>query len=95
MGGGSDGFHTSISFFQTPFKHTANTLQHPPNTLKTPINTLQTTFKIISFFAQKMDGKKINRVFIKGGRGGVTILWSDFTKNLFFSQMMASLRATD
>ena len=30
-----------------------------------------------------MVGKKINRDFIKGGRG-VTILWSGFTKNLFF-----------
>ena len=57
-GGGSDWFHTSILFFQTPSKHTSNTLQHPSNTLKTPINTLQTTFKIISFFAQKMVGKK-------------------------------------
>ena len=56
--GGVDWFHTSILFFQTPFKHTSNILQHPSNTLKTPINTLQTTFKIISFFRSKSGRKK-------------------------------------
>ena len=69
------------------FKHPPNTLQTPCNTLQAPLKHPSTPFKQpskSSFFYQKMVGKKINRDFIKGGRGGVTILWSGFTKNLFF-----------
>ena len=83
-GGGSDWFHTSILFFQTPSKHTSNTLQHPSSTLKTPINTLQTTFKIIFFFDQKMVGKKINRDFIKGGQGGGSPFYEVVSQKIFF-----------
>ena len=43
---------------------------HRSNSFKTPINTLQTTFKSISFFRSKNSWRKINRDFIKGGRGG-------------------------
>ena len=82
-GGGSDWFHTSILFFQTPSKHTSNTLKHPSSTLKTPINTLQTAFKVIFFFDQKMVGKK-NRDFIKGGRGWGHHLMKWFHKKSFF-----------
>ena len=45
-------------------------------------NTLQTRSKIIFFSLKKLT--KNNRDFIKGGRGRVSILWSDFTKNLLF-----------
>ena len=44
-GGGSDWY--LYVFFQTPC-----------NTLQTPLNSLQTPFKIISFFAKNMGGKK-------------------------------------
>ena len=76
-------FHTSILFFQILFKHTSNTLQHPSNTLKTPINTLQTTFKIIYFFRSKNGRKKINRDFIKGGRGGSSF-YEVISQKIFF-----------
>ena len=39
--GRSDGFHTSIHFFQTSFKHPSTTLKHP---FKHPSNTLQNVF---------------------------------------------------
>ena len=69
--------------------------KHPPNTLQTPWNTLQaplkhpsTPFKQHSksslFFAQKVDGKKINRDFIKGGRGGGQHFMKWFHKKSFF-----------
>ena len=41
-------------------------------------NTLKTLFKIISFLHSKNGGTKINRDFIKGGRGA-SILCIDFT----------------
>ena len=52
-GGGSDWFHASILFFQTPFKHTSNTLQHPSNTLKTPIKKPSNNLQNHLFFSLK------------------------------------------
>ena len=74
-GWGSDWFHTSIF---------SNTLQHSSNTIKIP-------FKIISFFAQKMDGKKISRDFIKGGRHEVISQKNSGMTPYLIWQMGASL----
>ena len=90
-GGGSDWFHTSILFFQTPSK----TLQTPCNTLQAPLKHPSTPFKQPSkssfFFDQKMVGKKINRDFIKGGRGGGSPFYEVISQKIFFSRMTASL----
>ena len=75
-------------------KHPSNTLQTPCNTLQTPLKHPSTPFKpfkIIFFFVQKMIEKKINRDFIKGGRGGGHHFMKWFHKKSFFSQLMASL----
>ena len=69
--------------------------KHPPNTLQTPCNTLQaplkhpsTPFKQpskSSFFSiKKWSEKKINRDFIKGGRGGGHHFMKWFHKKSFF-----------
>ena len=58
-------------------------LKHPA----TPENTLPTPFKHpskLSFFPAKIWTEKINRDFIKEGRGGGSILWIDFTKKIFY-----------
>ena len=58
----------------------SNTLQTPLNILQKPLKhpstPFQTPFKIISFFAHKMDGKK------KGDRGGSPFFEVISQKNL-------------
>merc|ERR1712083_443690 len=69
--------------------------KHPPNTLQTPCNTLQTPLKHpstpfkqpskSSFFSfKKWSGKKINRDFIKGGRGGGSPFYEVISQKIFF-----------
>ena len=57
-------------------KHPSNTLQTPCNTLQTPLKHPSTPFKQpskSSLFSLKKWTKKINRDFIKGGRGGAIL----------------------
>ena len=69
--------------------------KHPPNTLQTPCNTLQTPLKHpstpfkqpskSSFFSiKKWSEKKINRDFIKGGRGGGSPFYEVVSQKIFF-----------
>ena len=64
-----------------------------PNTLQTPINSVDSTpFKQpskSSLFSLKKWTKKINRDFIKGGRGSP--FYEMISQKIFFSRMMASL----
>ena len=94
--GGGGGLTDFIPLFYFS-KHPSNTLQTHCNTLQTPLKHPSTPFKQHSksslFFAQKVDGKKINRDFIKGGRGGGSPFYEVISQKIFFfSQLMASLR---
>ena len=84
--GGGGGLTDFIPLFYFS-KHPSNTLQTPCNTLQTPLkhpSTLQTTFKIIYFFRSKNGRKKINRDFIKGGRGGGPPFYEVISQKIFF-----------
>ena len=72
--GGSEWFHTSIYFVQTPLKHHATPFKYPS---KSPI------------FSLKMDGTKINRDFIKGGQGrGLHFIKWFHTKSLIYGRWL-------
>merc|ERR1712020_474022 len=65
-----------------------DTLQTPCNTLQTPLKHPSTPFKQpskSSFFSfKKWSGKKINRDFIKGGRGGGSPFYEVVSQKIFF-----------